>query len=319
VLVLAAGAVLGSGCADVPVLDPAGPEADRVATLGILLLVAAVAVAVAVFAALLYAVVRPRADDTTGGPRRPQRLIIAGGIVLPIVVIAPIAAYSVGTIDDSSPPDALEVEVVAHQWWWEYRYPDEGFTTANELHVPVGRRVVLRMTSDDVIHSFWVPDLAGKTDLLPGHQTTLDLEAAAAGVYRGQCAEYCGLQHAKMRLVVVAETPAEFGQWVRSQRDDADRAGGPRTVRRGRGLFSSRGCASCHTVRGTDADGGIGPDLTHVASRRTLAAGVLDNTPENMALWLRDTWDVKDRAQMPEVPLADDEVEALVDYLETLE
>lgn len=309
---------------DDSVLGPASPSASRVAQLSWLLFLAATAVTVFVFAYLAFGLFRRRRDPDEGDdadgddPRRGERWLLGGGVLLPIVVITPLIGYSVVILADEPDPGAVEVEVIAHQYWWEYRYPSEGITTANELHIPAGEPVDLRLRSDDVLHSLWVPSLGGKTDLVPGQVNTMTIEADEPGTHQGRCAEYCGLQHAKMLFLVVAQPRDEFEDWVDEQRDEARPPEGA-TAARGRELFASQGCASCHTVRGTDADGRLGPDLTHVASRRTLAAGVLENTPDDLRRWIGDTWDVKNRAKMPPIPLSDEEVDAIATYLETLE
>lgn len=296
-------------------LDPAGPGAREVADLGWLLIVAATVVTLGVFALLGYGLFRRRRpDENAGDDRSAKRWLLGGGVILPVVVILPMVGVSVGILGDE-PDAALQVEVVGHQYWWEFRYPEHGFETANELHIPAGEPVELVLRSDDVIHSFWIPALGGKTDLLPGHVTHLTLEADHPGTYVGQCAEYCGIQHAKMRLLVIAQEPTEFERWAA---DEGAAAIGD-VISRGAELFSSQGCAACHTIRGSAADGRLGPDLTHIASRRTLGAAVIENTPENLRRWIDETWEVKNDIVMPEVPLTDDEVEAIATYLETLE
>lgn len=295
-------------------LAPASDAARTVADLGWVMIITSTVITLGVFALLGFGLARRRRehDDSDRGA---ERWIIAGGVILPVAVLIPIAGLGVAALaeDDDA---ALQVEVIGHQYWWEYRYPDQGVVTANELHIPVGESVELQLRSDDVIHSLWVPDLGGKTDLIPGHTTTMTLTADRAGVYQGKCAEYCGLQHAKMLFLVVAEEPDDFDRWIAQQRDDADP--GPDTEE-GQELFAENSCAACHAVRGTDADGRLGPDLTHIASRRTLGAGVLDNTPENLRRWIDETWEVKEGITMPPVPMSDDEVEAIAEYLESLE
>lgn len=306
---------------DRSMLEPAGPEAENIADLSWIIFTTAGVVTLLVFALLGVGLVRHRRarPDGPAVERRTERWVIAGGVVLPVVVLAPIAALSIGILDDNegpTPDGAVRVEVIGHQFWWEYRYPDLGVTTANELHLPVDRPVELTLRADDVIHSFWVPRLTGKEDLVPGHDNTLAFRIDEPGTYRGQCAEFCGIQHAKMRLLVVAEREGSFRDWVEAQRAPAEP--GP-DVDEGRALFTTEGCASCHAIRGTAADGVLGPELTHVASRRMLAANVIENTPENLRRWIADTWDVKDHVIMPPVPLSDAEVDAIARYLESLE
>jgi cytochrome c oxidase subunit 2 len=216
---------------------------------------------------------------------------------------------------------AVTIGIVGHQWWWEIEYehsvPSQRVTTANELHIPTNRPVVLKVTSRDVIHSFWVPNLQGKRDLIPGYTTALSLQADRPGVFRGQCAEFCGMQHAHMALDVVAEPDETFEGWLGAMRQPS-RDPQEATARRGRDIFMQSGCSTCHTIRGTDAAGQIAPDLTHIATRSTLGAGTLPNTPDNLAAWIRDPQRVKPGNQMPPNPLSAEDLQAVVAYLETL-
>ncbi|WBS02081.1 cytochrome c oxidase subunit II [Pseudoduganella sp. SL102] len=214
--------------------------------------------------------------------------------------------------------EAVKVELTGHQFWWEVRYPEEGVTTANELHVPVGRPVVVTLKSRDVIHTLWVPNLAGKRDMIPGRTTTIALRADQPGVYRAQCAEFCGLQHALMALPVTAVAPAQFAQWAQARGRAAPE---PATDSRrlGREVFVRAACAACHTVAGTMANGTLGPDLTHLASRPTLAAGMLPNDRANLQAWIVDPHRFKLGANMPPSPLPARDMHALLDYLESLE
>jgi cytochrome c oxidase subunit 2 len=215
----------------------------------------------------------------------------------------------------------LVVEVTGRLWWWHVRYldptPSNVFATANEIRVPVGRRVEVRLTSDDVIHSFWVPSLQGKLDLIPGKRTVTWIRADEPGVYRGQCAEYCGLQHAKMAFTVVAMPPAEFASWLANQRRPAAE---PRDedTRRGQAVFLNSGCALCHTIRGTPTAGVTGPDLTHVASRLTLAAGTIPNTKGHLGGWVANPQGIKPGALMPRLDLPAPDFHALLHYLMSL-
>jgi cytochrome c oxidase subunit 2 len=216
---------------------------------------------------------------------------------------------------------AVTVEVTGHQWWWEIQYddaiPSQRVITANELHVPVGQPIVLKVTSRDVIHSFWVPNLQGKRDLIPGYTTALSVRADRTGVFRGQCAEFCGLQHAHMAFDVIVESEKDFAAWLDRMRQSAsDPEQAPE--RRGHDVFMQSRCAGCHTVRGSQAAGQIAPDLTHVATRRTLGAGTLPNTPDNLAAWIRDPQHAKPGNQMPPTALTSEDLRTLVVYLETL-
>jgi cytochrome c oxidase subunit II len=217
--------------------------------------------------------------------------------------------------------DGLSIEVTAQQWWWKVRYqanePALEFETANELHVPVGRPVVIKLESKDVIHSFWAPNLHGKKDLIPGRITTIRFRADKPGVYRGQCAEFCGYQHAKMAFVVVAEERDAYERWVAEQRRTA-REPSDALLKRGQQVFLTSACVMCHAIKGTIADGRTGPDLTHLASRRTLAAGTLPNTRGNLAGWILDPQGIKPGANMPPTAIAPDDLQALLHYLESL-
>ena len=215
----------------------------------------------------------------------------------------------------------ISIQVIGHQWWWEVVYPNtdpsQQVTTANEIHIPVGVPVVLNTASRDVIHSFWAPNLQGKRDLIPGYTTALWFEADRPGVFRGQCAEFCGLQHAKMAFYIVAEEPAKFQDWLQHQIAPAP---SPDTdqKRRGQQVFESNACVMCHTVRGTLAGSRVGPDLTHVASRISLAAGTLPNNPGNLAAWIVDSQSIKPGNRMPPNMLPASDLQDLLAYLESL-
>jgi cytochrome c oxidase subunit 2 len=252
--------------------------------------------------------------------------IIGGGIVFPMVTLTVLLAYglSVSARDDERPGTApLRIDVIAQQWWWRVRYLDDAgelaFVTANEIRIPVGRPIELTLTSGDVIHSFWAPNLAGKLDAIPGIVNRLRLQADAAGVFRGQCAEFCGPAHALHAFYVVAQTPEEFAAWFERQRQPA-RPPDTAVLRRGRELFLANGCGGCHTVRGTPAGGTIGPDLTHVGGRRSLAGGILPNNAGTMAGWIADSQTLKPGNHMPSFKTLDGEsLRALAAYLESLE
>jgi cytochrome c oxidase subunit 2 len=245
-------------------------------------------------------------------------VVLGLGFAVPILVLSSLFLFgNVFLLRDTSMPTAsaspserpqLTVRVIAHQFWWEFRYPGSGAVTANELHIPVRTPVQVLLFTRDVIHSFWVPQLNHKIDAIPDQVNRLLLYADEPGRYRGQCAEYCGLQHAHMGVYVFADPPERFRAWLAEQakpapRDDA--------------LFDDK-CGSCHTVRGTRANGNTGPDLTHLASRTSLAALTIPNSRERLRQWLRDTQGVKPGTPMPSVPLTDAQVERLVDYLESL-
>jgi cytochrome c oxidase subunit 2 len=217
--------------------------------------------------------------------------------------------------------DALHVRVTANQWWWALEYddadPSKVFQGANELHVPVGRPVILTLRSNDVIHSFWVPNLAGKKDLIPGRTAQLQFRADKPGVYRGQCAEFCGFQHAKMAFVVVADPPAQYEAWAAAQRQ-APPPPADATLQRGQQVFLGSTCVMCHNIAGTDATGRKGPDLTHFASRGSLAAGTLPNDAQHVAAWISDPQKHKPGANMPGHAFPQEDLQALVSYLGSL-
>jgi cytochrome c oxidase subunit II len=322
----AATATLLAGCAGpASALSPRGPGAERIASLWWFLLVVALVVYLLVAAVTLWAVRGANAPRQPHGPPRfwPRFGVVAGGIVLPLLVVPVLCVVSVRTQGGllAAEPAAHVVEVTAHQWWWELRYVGGGANatavTANELHVPVGRRVELRLFSADVIHSLWVPALQGKLDLIPGKTNITWLRADRPGTYHGLCAEFCGVQHSRMALLVVALPPADFDVWLEAQRRPAAAAREP-DRQRAQQIFLAH-CAQCHAVRGTSAFFGRGgPDLTHVASRRTLAAGALTNVKGHLAGWIADPQTLKPGNRMPRIPLPSDEFHALVDYVASL-
>jgi len=283
------------------VLSPAGGAAGTIASLSWVLFAGAALIFIGVMGLLAWAVSR-RADAR---PVRPMRWIIGGGVLFPLAVLASLFVYSHGRTPGwlaAPPPDALLVSITAHMWWWEVRYRDpasgQDVTLANELHLPVGKPVWLGLNSPDVIHSFWVPALAGKVDMVPGRVNHLLVEARQAGVYRGQCAEYCGEQHARMALHVMAKQPAEFDAWLAAQALTAANPPSP-LLERGRQAFVAQRCNACHAVRGVAEEGRLGPDLTHVGSRLYLGAGTLRNQAGAMAHWVADVQAIKPGARMP--------------------
>jgi cytochrome c oxidase subunit II len=250
-----------------------------------------------------------------------QPLVVAGGIALPVVILVPLLVVTFDVAaqrDVAAGEDGVEIEIVGHQFWWEIRYPGvEGAVTANEVHVPVGRPVTLVLTSNDVIHSFWVPNVAGKQDLNPGETTRLRFTVDVPGTYFGVCAEYCGIQHALMRKILVAQPSEEFDAWLAGLARPASPPVGERQ-QAGFDVFMRVGCASCHALRGTAAVGDLGPDLTHFAARATIGAGVLPNTRGNLAGWVANAQAVKPGALMPPSVIEADELHHLLDYLESL-
>lgn len=265
------------------------------------------------------AVADPALDDAAQTDHRARaRLIWIGGIAAPAVILLALLVYSsvVGRAVAHVPEDGeLVIDVVGHVFWWEVHYPDLGITTANEIHVPVGQPVRLRLTTDDVIHSFWIPRLHGKVDMVPGVENWLAFTATEPGRFRGQCAEFCGIAHAQMVAFVEAQEPDAFDAWVADQQAEA----GPPASADGQRTFLDAGCAACHAVAGTAAGGRVGPDLTHLASRGSLGAGIVPNTRANLAALIVDPWGLKPGNPMPPTELSDGELEALLDYLEGLE
>jgi cytochrome c oxidase subunit II len=302
------------------VLDPQGPRAREIYDLWWFLFALGTAVFVLTFLAMVYALVRRR--PATEDPRAREPIIpvvIAGGVLPAIILLILMGAnlMVMASARDAENAEAdLTIEIVGHMWWWEVRYPEQGFVTANEIHIPTGQVVRLRLTSADVIHSFWVPQLQGKLDLVPGDVHTLTLQADNAGVYQGFCAEFCGVQHANMRMLVIAESPADFQAWADEQRGAPAPPQTQQAVR-GQQIFLQN-CMVCHAVRGTEATSTVGPDLTRVAGRRTIGAATAENTRNNLTSWVLDPHAFKPGVFMPQSPLSIEDLEALIEYLETL-
>jgi len=286
------------------------------------------AIFVVVFSLIAYAVIkfRERKGDEEFEPPQvygSNQMEVAWTIlpVLIVVVLFLSTAQVIHRVQDAPPPsDAIQVTVVGHQFWWEYRYPQYGFTSANELHVPVSdpnspTPTYLKLLSDDVDHSFWVPRLAGKTDLIPNHPNSTWIDPYQAGVYLGQCAQFCGAEHAKMLIRVYVQNRADFDAWVHEQQQPA--VSDPAAAA-GSALFVAKTCFACHTIRGTIAAGTVGPDLTHLMSRDTIAAGALTNTPENLRAWIHNPEAFKAGSKMPVIDMTNDELDQITAYLETL-
>ncbi|MFQ5703841.1 MAG: cytochrome c oxidase subunit II [Gemmatimonadales bacterium] len=285
----------------------------------------ALAVFVVVEALLVYTLIRYRArPGQEGEPKyvHGHTVLEIAWTLAPAAILVFIAVPTMQTIfriDGTPAAGAIEVEVIGHQWWWEYRYSQYGVTTANELHLPVGRPAALAMTSADVIHSFWVPLLGGKRDVVQGRTNRLSLVPDSIGEFMGQCAEFCGLSHANMRTRVVVEDSVSFEQWVTRQVSDADVPDSGTAEARGEEIWTGKGiCFSCHTIQGVRSVARTGPDLTHAASRSTIAGGILPNDAAGLARWLRDPPAEKPGSLMPKLPLTEDEISALVAYLQSL-
>jgi len=310
------------------IFEPASTPADKIRELSWLVLGICAAIFVVVGGLLTYTVVRfrhrPGDDDREPAQIYGSNQVEIAWTIVPMMIVLVLFLATARTIldlqRDELPKGWMEVIVTGHQWWWEIEYPEYGIVTANELHVPVSegespRPVFITLQSADVIHSFWLPRLAGKTDLVPNRRNHMWIEPWEPGLYVGQCAEYCGTQHANMLLRVYAHTPADFERWVANQREPA--VEDPR-VRRGHDLFLSTACINCHTVGGTVSDGTFGPDLTHLMSRDTIAAGAAPNDEASLRDWVADPDHIKPGARMPAMKLSDEEIDQVVAYLLTL-
>jgi cytochrome c oxidase subunit II len=317
--------LLLAGCGDARqnVLHPAAHPAREIARLWwIMLAGSAIGFAVIVLLLFLGWARRNRPNlPFGGGDRAATILIVTLGVAVPLLVLSALFVFSdVVVIRATDAPAAnrpTQIEVIGHDWYWEVRYPGTTAVTANELHIPVGRPVVVAVRTADVIHSFWVPELNRKIDTIPGRTNRIVLEADRPGVFRGQCAEFCGIQHAHMGLKVFAQPPARYRQWLDREAAPAPAPVSPEASR-GAQVFVDEDCAGCHSIRGTDASGTVGPDLTHVGGRTTLAAATIPNTPHRLAEWIREPQRIKPGNRMPDLELRDDQVAALVAYLESL-
>lgn len=302
-------------------LATSGAAADPATRLGWGVMLVGIVVMVIVGGLLLGALLRRRPAPPNGDERA---LVARGGglawisvgtglSTVALVVVAIWMLTVLAAVGRPAQPAALRIQVTAHQWWWEVRYPgDDGFVTANEIHIPVGAPVDVALVSDDVIHSFWIPKLGGKMDVVPGQTNVTWLQADAPGVYRGQCGEFCGAQHAQMAMLMVAAAPAEFEAWREGQR-----AAATSSESDGRRLFESH-CGLCHVIRGVTEGGVVGPDLTHLMSRHTLVAGMLRNTEADLARWIADPQGIKPGSLMPRLDLSDADRVRIVAYLRTL-
>lgn len=308
-------------------LHPASRAADHISTLWWVMFALLAASFVLVMALTAIAVLRKPASAAGDAPRerrRTRRLVIGGGIVFPGVVLLAMLFYSLGTsLALRRPAEGLRIQVIGHQWWWEVRYPDERIVIANELYLPAGEPVTIDLLAADVIHSFWVPNLHGKIDMLPEMPTRIVLEADRPGEWRGQCAEFCGRQHAWMAFKVVALPRDEFDAWVGARQNPVPPsppdAAAAELLRRGQEIFFREACHACHAIRDTDAVARLGPDLTHLGSRLTLGAGRVANTDDHLARWILDPQELKPGNLMPATPLAPDDLAALVAYLRSLQ
>jgi cytochrome c oxidase subunit 2 len=326
----------GDSAVDVSIFQPASSAAESIVTLSVLVLAVAAIIFLVVEGVLFYSIARFRRSRDQPEAEPPQVYgshpieiawtVAPSMIVFFLVLVTARTLWEVNAGPVETPPEAaLDVTVVGRQWWWEYHYEryqgrQLGFTTANELHIPAGddehkRPVRLTLKSADVCHSFWVPRLEGKMDVIPGRTNILWLDTSEPGLYYGQCAEYCGTQHAHMLLRVYVDTPEGFERWLANQEKPAaeEPAAGP-----GREAFLGTSCVNCHRIRGTPAAGNYAPDLTHLMSRETLASGMLANNAQNLRLWVRDPQSIKPGCLMPAFGLADEKQALIVEYLSTL-
>jgi cytochrome c oxidase subunit II len=330
-LLLAAGVCSASTPNDHPIpniFDPHSTPADSVFHLSIFVLVICGAIFVVVATLLIYALLKFRAQAGDSDHEPPQvygsTQIELAWTVIPILIVMVLVLATTRVIhavqDVKRPPNAVEVIAIGHQFWWEYQYPGLGVVTANELHIPVSDPATpsptfLKLLSADTDHSFWVPQLAGKTDLIPNRVNEMWMDPHRAGVFLGQCAQYCGTQHAKMLLLVSVDSQEDFKRWLNAQKQQANQDD---SVSAGRKVFETTTCVNCHAVAGTAATGRFGPDLTHMMSRGTIAAGAAENTPEKLRLWIQNPDAIKPGSLMPAMKLSDADLDALVRYLETL-
>ena len=318
----------GSPVSSTSIFAPASTPAKTIFGLSLFVLTITALIFVVVAGLLTYSVVKFR-GKTGDADREPAQVygstqIELAWTVIPVLIVAVLflaTARVIHAIQDAPKPGtALDVTVIGHQFWWEFRYPKLGIVTANELHIPVSdpahpTPTFMKLSSADTDHSFWVPELGGKTDLIPNRVNEMWLDPARPGIYLGQCAQYCGTQHAKMLLRVSVDRPADFAAWVRAQQQAAVQDA---TVLAGKHVFETTSCINCHAVSGTPADGRFGPDLAHLMSRSTIASGAAENTHENLRLWIQNPDALKPGSLMPAMKLSDTDLDALVAYLETL-
>ncbi|WP_394850937.1 cytochrome c oxidase subunit II [Pendulispora brunnea] len=305
-------------------LEPAGLQAVHIERLWWVYFGISSVIFVLVLGALALALRRRRREMSAQDVQRKRHAVtfFTTATVVTLLVLLVMSILTGRAIASLSLDGAVTVEVSAHRWWWEFRYPvDQGatrFSTAYEMHIPVGRPIRIKLEAHDVIHSFWVPNLHGKRDMIPGKTSTLVLRADRPGAYEGQCAEFCGTQHANMRFLIIAESESDFRAWQERQLAPSVPPDEPQK-QRGQTIFLQGTCATCHTIRGTHAFATVGPELTHVASRRRLAMGTLDNDIGHLGGWISDPQAIKPGVLMPATPLAPDDFQALLAYLRSLQ
>ena len=301
--------------------DPRSPEASAIADLFTTTLVVCGVIFVIVAGLVAYCVVKFRAtegDTTEPAQIEGHKRLEITWTLIPIAIVGGLLVLTLRAMNVSDPPVDRDpdITIVGHQWWWEARYPS-GAITANEIHIPTGKRLVVRIESADVVHDFWVAELGRKIDAIPGRPASIWMSASQPGTFFGACAEYCGVQHAWMRIMVVAQTPEDFAAWEKHELEPATRIA-TQDAQRGSQLFTSMTCTKCHAIGGTGQTARVAPDLTHLAERKTIGAGVIDNTPTELARWLKDPQAIKAGCHMPDTQLTDAQVADLVAYFETL-
>lgn len=306
----------------IKVLNPQSPQAREIFNLGVVTAVVMAVIFAVVVGIVAYALLRfPRWREGERDPEqgRGNKTIEIVWTAIPFAIVAVLFALSARTmgISDPPPPPNPDIVVIGHQWWWEARYTNSGAIVANEIHIPVGKPLALRLDAADVLHEFWVPELARKITTVPGHPNHIWIQADKPGTYLGFCSEFCGTQHAWMHFLLVAEPQAEFQKWEQAQAAPASPPTSENT-QQGLALFQQMSCVDCHAIKGTIASAQVGPDLTHFASRKQLGAGIAANTPENLRRWLRDPQQVKIGAKMPDFKFTDEQITDLADYIETL-
>jgi cytochrome c oxidase subunit 2 len=305
------------------IFSPASTPASEIYHLSLFVLAICAAIFLTVFSLLVYSIIkfrrRPGDDDREPPQIYGSNQVELAWTVIPVLVVVVLflaTARVIHAIEDAKlPSGTLEVVATGHQFWWEFQYPQQAFVTANELHVPVSKPTHIKLLSADTDHSFWVPKLAGKTDLIPNRENEMWIEPHETGVYVGQCAQYCGVQHAKMLLRVIVDSPADFQKWADGQ---GKQAAPEASAARGRQVFETTACINCHTVAGTNAHGRFGPDLTHLMSRETIAAGAAENTRENLRQWIKEPDALKPGALMPAMQMSEADIDAVTDYMQTL-
>jgi cytochrome c oxidase subunit 2 len=313
------------------IFAPTSTPADRIYEVEIFVLIVTGAIFVVVFSLLVYSAVKYRRKAADDG-REPAQIYGSNQIemawtVIPVIIVLVLFLASARVIhevqDAAPPPSAVQVTAIGHQFWWEFRYPKYGIVTANELHVPLSdpahpAPTYLKLVSADTVHSFWVPRLAGKTDLIPNHPNEMWLDPRAEGMYLGQCAQFCGVQHAKMLLRIYVDSADKFAQWVENEKHRVETPPADETAAEGRRVFERTACIACHRVAGTHATGRVGPDLTHLMSRATLASGAADNTQANLRQWIQKPDSIKPGSLMPAMNLSEKELDEVTAYMLTL-